>query len=211
MTDTVIDPKEHETLKAELERFKVKHGESEKHLKEQEKLAKENRLAAEEAVAEAARKSGDVEALETSWRQKLEDSERLGKESVGKYQQTIAKLTTGAAASALAGKLALKGSEAVLLPHIANRLSVDTSGEEPIIRVLDVNGKPSAMSVADLEAEIAGNAAFAPLLLGSKASGAGTLGDKGNLGAKTISRADFDTRTPAEQNTLIADGVLPKD
>jgi len=49
------------------------------------------------------------------------------------------------------------------------------------------------LSLADLKAEIESNVSFAPLLVGSKASGSGDVGKKGDGGkSKTITRTQFD-------------------
>lgn len=170
-----IDPAQFAALQEELERFKAKHKEAEKHLKEKERLAKE-------AAEEAARKNGDVEALEKSWREKNENDikERDGK--LSEYEQMINKMTVGSQAQKLASELAVPGSADVLLPHIERRLSVEMKDGQAIVRVLDKDGKPSALSIDDLKKEIEGNPAFAPLIVGSKANGSGGVGGKGVAG-----------------------------
>jgi hypothetical protein len=193
-------------IKQELERFKAKHAASEKHLKEQEKTAK---LAAKDAALlaeESARKSGDVEALEESWRAKLDAATKDNSENLIKYQKTIADLTSGATAKALANKLALSGSADVLLPHIERRLKVEMQDGTPIVRVLDANGKPSAMSIEDLEKEISANKAFAPLLVGSNASGSGSIGDKSRGGARSLGRDEFNSKSPADKMAFMKEG-----
>lgn len=159
----------------ELERYKAKHKEAEKHLKEKERLAKE-------ATEEAARKSGDVEALEKSLHEKYANdiSERDAK--IAEQDSIISKMTVGSEAQRLAADLAVPGSAEVLLPHIERRLQVEIRDGTPSIRVLDKDGKPSASSVEDLRKELEGNASFAPLIIGSKASGSGAPGGKGFAG-----------------------------
>ena len=198
----VITPEEFEAVSAELARFKAKHAESEKHLKNQEKAAKE-------AAEEVARKNGDVAALEKSWQDKLNAlaSEKDGKLSA--YESTINNMTVGATARSMAAELALQGSAEVLLPHIERRLKVEMVDGATTIRVLDTSGKPSAMSIDELKAEILANKAFAPLLVGSKASGSGDVGKKANIGAKSVSRGAFEGMNPAEKMAHIkAGGVI---
>ena len=52
-----------------------------------------------------------------------------------------------------------------------NRISTEFDGSNPVHRILDGSGKPSAMSVDDLKKEILANKELAPILKGSKASG----------------------------------------
>jgi len=167
---------------------------------------------ADNAIAEAARKSGDIEALETSWKEKLatETTELGGK--VDSYKAMIQKMTVGAEATKMANELALQGSADVLLPHIERRLSIDVADGNPIVRVLGSDGKPSAFSIDDLRKEISENKAFAPILVGSKASGSDNLGGKpSSPHGKTIVRSDFDMKSSSEQNSLIQSGVIPVD
>lgn len=195
----VIDPKEFETIKAELERFKIKHQESEKHLKEKEKLARE-------AAEEAAKKAGDIQALEKSWQEKLAAEVASRDSALSAYQQTISSMTVGASARTLAAELALPGSAEVLLPHIERRLKVEMGDGQALIRVLDKAGKPSAMSLDDLKKEIANEKAFAPLLVGSMASGSGDVGKKGEAKGKSISREAFDRMTDKERSAFAIGG-----
>jgi hypothetical protein len=51
--------------------------------------------------------------------------------------------------------------------------------------VKDSEGKPSALTVDELKKEIMADAAFAPLIVGSKATGGGASGGKGGGAAKT--------------------------
>jgi len=118
----------------------------------------------------------------------------------------LQRMTVGAEAQKLAAEIALPGSAEALLPHIENRLSVDVKDGQPIVRVLGADGKPSALSLKDLKAEIEGNAAFAPLLVGSKASGSGDMGKKGDAKGKTITRAAFDSLGAVEQMAFFKEG-----
>ena len=199
-----ITPEEFEAVNAELARFKAKHAESEKHLKNQEKAAKD-------AAEEVARKNGDVAALEKSWQEKLNSEVAAREARLAEYQGTINNMTVGTTARSMAAELALQGSAEVLLPHIERRLKVEIVDGATSIRVLDATGKPSAMSVDELKAEILANKAFAPLLVGSKASGSGDVGKKANIGAKSVSRGAFDSMNPAEKMAHIKGGGVIAD
>lgn len=175
----------------------------------QEKL--DSKKATDKAIEEAAKKNGDVEALEKSWSEKLATETKQRDEKLTEYQQMINRMTIGSEAQRLAAALALPGSADVLLPHIERRLQVEVKDGAPIVRVLDKDGKPSALSVADLQKEIEGNAAFAPLLVGSAANGSGRPGGKGEAGSKTMSRSDFDKLSASEQDAFVSDGGKPVD
>lgn len=181
-----IKPEDFKALQSSVEALEAKNREL---LKEKSDAKK----AAETAAAEAAKKSGDVEALEKSWQQKLNDAvtEKDGK--LSEYQKMIDRMTVGTQAQKLAAELALPGSADALLPHIESRLQVEIKDGQPDIRVLGKDGKPSAASLDDLRKEIEENKAFAPLLVGSKASGSGDVSANGKpASGKTITRIQFD-------------------
>jgi len=162
--------------------------------------------AAEDAAAEAARKSGDVAAIEKSWQEKLQTEIEARESRLSEYEKMVNKMTVGSEASKLAAELALQGSADVLLPHIERRLAVEVKDGTPSIRVLDANGKPTASGIDDLRKEIIENKAFAPLLVGSKASGSGDVGGKGTGGGKVITREAFDSMAHAERAAFFKDG-----
>lgn len=146
--------------------------------------------AEEQAALEHARKKGDIDALEKSWGEKFTARETELLNEKKSLEAQVYKLTVGSKATELAAKLAVPGSDSVLLPHISNRLQVETVDGEIKIRVLDLQGKPSALSIEDLEKEFRANEAFKPLIRASNASGSGASGGQGG-GA---------TKKPSEMN-----------
>lgn len=177
--------------------------------KKAEKTAREQAEAAKrQADEEAARKAGDVQALELSWKQKLETTEGTYKQQLDAANKQIYSLTVGQTATALASELAVQGSASVLLPHLERRLSVEIVDGSPQLRVLDAQGKPSAATIDDLRQEFVSNAAFAPLITGSKATGGGAGGVKGGGATKKFSEMNSEERTvlyrtnPAEYERL---------
>jgi hypothetical protein len=156
------------------------------------------RQAAEEAEAaklEAAKKGGDVEALEKSYKAKMAEIESRYKTELEQRDGSIVELTSGQTATSLAAELAIQGSADVLLPHIKARLRTEFREGRPVTVVLDKEGKPSAATVEDLKNEFISSPAFAPLIVASKASGAGrslnaTGGavKQGNLGGSKAER-----------------------
>ncbi|WP_277761492.1 hypothetical protein [Pseudomonas sp. A34-9] len=152
-----------------------------------EKKAREAEEAARLEREELARKSGNVEELERSWTEKFTRREA---ELTGTLEQEratlsgqIRDLTVGRTATDIASALAVQGSAKALLPHIERRLSVEQRDGKPVVVVLDAQGKLSAATLDELKAEIANDAAFAPLIAGSKASGGGAGGAGSGGGA----------------------------
>lgn len=155
--------------------------------KAEKKRREEAEEAARHAAEESARKNGDVEALESSWKQKLADREAELSNSLSQRDAMLQDLTVNATAAGIANEIAMPGTSKVLLPHITSRLRMEYREGRPVTVVLDAQGKPSAMTVDELKQEISSDAAFAPLIVGSKASGGGAAGAKGGSATKRLS------------------------
>lgn len=138
----------------------------------EKKAEQEKRRAAEEAAKKAAdeqaRKSGDIESLEKSWAEKLKTKEAELLAQIQERDRRLHTLLVDNEAQRIATELA-GDSAALLFPHIKARLAV----EDGKTRVLDAAGKPSASSLADLTKEFRSDKLFAPVIIGSKASGTG--------------------------------------
>lgn len=145
--------------------------------------AREAEEAAQRTADEAARKNGDVEALEKSWNEKYTKREQELSTERDSYAEQIKQLTVGRAATDLAAEMAIPGSAKALLPHIQARLSMDVRDGKAAVVVLDANGKPSAATLAELKTEFSNDPAFAPLIVGTHASGGGAGGAKPGGGA----------------------------
>lgn len=165
---------------------------------------------AEKERLELAKKSGDIESLESSWSQKHEKALASLK---GEYDETKTKLesllyksTVDAQALQIASELAVPGSARALLPHIKSRLSMNINGDSINAAVLSQDGKPSALTLDELKAEIRNDEALAPLIVGSKASGGGAASSNGGAEAKTITRSQFDTMSHAERQAHFQSG-----
>lgn len=154
------------------------------------KAAKEARKQAEaEALAkaeEAAKKNGDVAALEKSWGERLAAAEQNNKVVADKYHSQISKLMVTNEAQALASKLFGKNA-ALLQHHITARLALE-EGEngEFKTRILGADGKPSAGTIADLEKEFTSKDEFKSFLVTTKATG--PTGALLNTGSQHIER-----------------------
>lgn len=174
--------------------------------KEAQRKAKEAEDAAKLAAEEAARKSGDVSALEKSWQEKLAATESNYKSLNESLTKQIHGLTVGQTAIKLASELAISGSADVLLPHIQSRLTVEIKDGVPSVRVLDLQGKPTALTVDELKQEFISNKAFAPLIAASKATGGGASTGGGGGAAKTMKRDQFEAMNPSQKMDFIKSG-----
>ena len=153
------------------------------------KAAKAAREAAEakaqQEAEEAARKAGDTEALEKSWQDKLAKIESAKDEETQSLRSMVESLTVGQQATQIAAELAVQGSATVLERLIAPRLGYEMKDGQARVVVKDAQGKPSALTVEELKAEITADPAYAPLIAASKASGGGAAHANGGAGKKT--------------------------
>lgn len=196
-----IDPKEFAALQASVQKLEAKN---------QELLAEKAKAksAAEAAALEAAKAGGDVAALEQSWQAKLTSRETELSQQINQFQTMLQSVTSGAAASELAAKLAMDDCSPALLPHIAARLTTEIKDGQPLVRVLDKDGKPSALTLAELEAEIKATAYLKPLIKGSAASGGFAPGGQGgaslSFAAMTSEqRQQLKASNPAEYDRIV--------
>jgi hypothetical protein len=141
------------------------------------KAAKKLRKEAEQKLKDDAEKkvqnSGDVDAINKSWQEKY-DNTKLELTDLRDSAVTALKTETiKREASSLASRLAAKGCEAGLMPHIAPRISVELNEGVSSVVILDTQGKPSAATMEELETELRANASIAPLLSAGSASGSG--------------------------------------
>ena len=140
--------------------------------------AKEAEEAQALAVEEAARKSGDVAALDKSWQEKFDAYQAEASATIKERDNQIGGLTSGAQSLQVAAELAVEGSSEVLNTLIKSRFKTEYTEGKPVTVILDKNGDRSAMTVAELKNELANDTALAPLISGSKASGSGGAGKK---------------------------------
>lgn len=185
-------------------------------LREKKAVSQKAREAEEKAEAarlEAAKQGNDTEALDKSWREKFDSREAELKKQLDDLSGTIVNLTSGQTASRIAAEIAVQGSADVLLPHLERRLKTEFRDGQPSTVVLDKEGKPSAMSVDELKAEFQNSAAFAPLILGTKANGAGRTGgnESSGAGVNEVSRSDFDRMNQAQRAQFAKTGGKLKD
>lgn len=145
----------------------------------------------EEAIALAKQRGEDVANIENSWKTKVEDAEKAHKDSLAKTTQALKRATIDRETSALATKLAGDAAD-LLIPVIERRIKVELDGDRAITRILDSEGKASALTLSDLENEIRSDKRFSRIVIASKASGSGAGSDRDNLPAGGASTEGFD-------------------
>ena len=184
----VIDPAQFAALQSQfvaLQAQLVEYSESNAKLQTNNRALMEEKVIAKKEVIkanqEAMKKSGDVEALDKSWKDKLDAEINSREERLKKNSVDIHRLIVGSAAMKLSNEIALTGSASVLYPHLVSRMSYEDKDDVPTLRILDKSGKPSALTEDDLKKEFQADPAFAPLMIGSKANGSGPAGNKSQI------------------------------
>lgn len=206
-------------LKNQVEALLGETKELKKRLKDKDEAETAAREEARRAQEDAAAKRGDVEALRKSADERVQqaivETEAKYKPTVDKLNSSIRKMLIDNVAIATASKIGLKGSEALLIPHITSRLDVEERNGEFVTVIKDGKGQASALTLADLEKEFQSNAAFAPVIAATQGSGGGAGGTKqkggGAAGAKTIKRSDFLGLSPEGQAAHVNDGGIVVD
>ena len=169
------------------------HSETKKRLKElQDKL--------EELTNEGSRKRGDVEALENSWKDKFTKRETELTEQINNLTSSVSKSTR----DSITGQIAAKISNAPNLMKrvLDERVSVEFVEGVATARVLDATGKPSALTIEDLEKEILANKEYAPIIIASRASG-GAKAPVTPAGGTENPTKPFSRMTPSELKAQI--------
>lgn len=137
-------------------------------------LAEQERLRIErEAQEEAARQKGDWQSLEDSYKAKQSEFELQSKEREETLRKQVYKLTVGDQALKLASEISKSHAIGIMTPFIEQRLTLDENNN---VRVLDLQGKPSAMTIDDLKQEFKANAMFQDIVVANNSSGGGATG-----------------------------------
>ncbi len=161
--------------------------------------------AQKEAAHESAKAKGDIEAIEKSYQERIAKLTEDSTGQVSTLQKQIYDLTVGQAATNLANELSIKGSAIALLPHIQNRLSLEQAEDgKQKIRVLDVNGNKTGMTLDDLKQEFRSNEAFKPLIAASGASGSGANGANSGAGGNGVPKRLSDCKTMEQKSAWLA-------
>lgn len=122
-----------------------------------------------------ARKKGDIETLEKSWQGKNDSLKAEYETKLKAKDAYLQKMLVDSVAGEISSQISKKPN--VLKLHIKQRLLADLDGDEPKTKVLDKDGKPSAMTIEELKQEFVANDDFADIIIGSKATGSGAGSD----------------------------------
>jgi len=175
-------------LKRALDREKQEAKEAKQALKDAQKKL-------DELDNTDARKRGDIEMLEKSWKAKLEARETELSGKIEKLQGATKKSLLVGTADKIASEISTV--PALMAKVIRERLHVDFDGEEATLKVLDANGQISALTIEELKKEFLTNKDYASIITGSKATGGGASGaDKKGGGAAPDSQTDFSKQKP---------------
>lgn len=155
-----------------------------------------------DAMRRGAIPKADVEGLEKSWQKKLADSQTALTAERDAALGTLRTLLVDNVAVSLANKITVEGSADLMIPHIKGRLTTEQTSEGYVTRVLDAQGKPSAMSIEELQKDLSADPRFKAIIRGSKASGSGASGANGNGSgappAKVDPKFDWNKAKPGE-------------
>lgn len=146
-----------------------------------------------------ARKKGDIATLEASWKGKLEAEQTAHKATADKYQGAFRKTLVDKQANEIATKISKVPS--LVARVLKDRLTIDFEGDEPVTRVLDANGKVSALTLEDLQKEVVANPEYADIIIASKSSGGAGKKTPGG-GAPTNPGQQQSTDKPADFSTM---------
>ena len=169
------------------------------------KKRKEAETLAAKEIEEAARKSGDTQALDESWKAKYAQQETdLRAEfepKITEQNNLLHKATVMTEATRIAAEIAIPGSAKALMPHIISRLDMEVRDGQAVTVVRGADGKPSALTIAELQNEFTSDKAFAPLIVGSNASGGGA--DSSNNGGGAVNTDGKLTGSKAERTASL--------
>lgn len=150
------------------------------HEVEGRKKEKERADALQEQLDEVRRGNipkADVDALEGSWKTKVAEAKQEATEKVTKREQQLKKVLVNDKAASLARKISI--APELMADHIAKRLTVEEVEGEMVTRVLDKDGKPSALTIEDLGKEFSDNPSYKSVIIGTRGAGGGASGKDG--------------------------------
>lgn len=124
-------------------------------------------------LAQLRAKSGDVLSIERSWEGKLTAAENASKAKLDAKDKQLHDVLVVQTALSLATTMAGENAH-LLAPVIEKRLQADTTGDKAVVRILDLEGKPTALKLEELQKEIVDSAKYKAILIASKASGSAT-------------------------------------
>lgn len=142
------------------------------------------------------RKKGDIEALEKSWNSKLEAQTLESSEKLSKKDKIINKLLINDKAQEIANEIST--SPNIIMPHIKQRLTVESVGDDAKTRVLDKDGNLSATTISELKEEFKANADYSAIIKATQGSGGGAAGGSNQSGSTGKSLKDMNATEEAK-------------
>lgn len=149
---------------------RAKEHESESHKETKRKLKElEDRLSKDKYNSD--KSNNDVAAIEKSWQDKFSarETELLGKNKT--IESMLSNSLKDSVISSIASELVKTDSQRIFKKAVADRFVVEMDGDAPKIRIMDREGKPSAMSLEDFKKEVLADKEYTSILNISKASG----------------------------------------
>lgn len=115
------------------------------------------------------KKKGDVDAIEKSWQKKYEQREQELLGQVSSLKSHVQTTAVDGFASSIASDLFT--SPNLAMPHIKSRLGVEEVDGKFVTRILDAEGKPTALTADEFKKELSESPDFKAILKVSKANG----------------------------------------
>ncbi len=182
--------------------------------KDAEKRLKELQDKLDEESENKSRKEGDIEKLEAKWKKDLEASQNEANSRIERLSNFARRNLIDRTANEIASKISTVPT--LMAKALRERLAVDFEGDEPTLKILDAQGKPSALTTEQLSQEFAANKEFASIIIASKASGGGaprTSNFAQGGGAPSNSNnqpADLSKMDPKALKSVIAERIAAK-
>lgn len=203
--DYLLDAEDDSEPSAELKRAKDREAQN---ARDEKKRADALQAQIDELTGNDARKRGDIETLEKSWKEKLENTTKEFTTKLSTRDSFIRDTLVDSVAQKLASEIS--NAPAVLLPHIKARITADLDGETPTTKILDAQGKPSALTVDDLRKEFVANKDFSSIIVASKASGSAAKANDKPASRAADSQVDKPTLLSKVSPTELAERIKAK-
>lgn len=129
-------------------------------------------LEAERTAKNSLKRDLDAANLKIAEFPNVDELKATHKQETGKLKTFVDNSLRDSVATSMAAKISTAPN--LLAPHIASRLKVDLSGDEPKTVILGKDGKPDPeMTLELLQQEVVANPEYKAIIIASKASGGG--------------------------------------
>lgn len=136
------------------------------------------RLKLEEENAEKLKRSGDTDAIEKSYKKKLEELKKERDDAVSSRERELdALIRTSQVSAMLEGKVKPTAKKWIER-DIIERTRLESVDGKRLVRVLDSDGKPTAQSLEEyIKSNVLDNSDYAEYVIGSRSAGGGANGN----------------------------------